>query len=107
MSSNSIAVVTGAGSGIGKSIALAFAAQGTTVIAADGSTTLYPAETTITGPGMRVAAPGRGGALNAPHRHRRAQTGVDSTARGGHWAPSLFGKRRSWKGGRVVKGSRL
>lgn len=32
--------------------------------AAEGNTTLYPAETTITGPGMRVAAPGRGGALN-------------------------------------------
>ncbi|WP_238994851.1 S8 family peptidase [Mycolicibacterium chubuense] len=32
--------------------------------AAEGTTTLYPAETTITGPGMRVAAPGRGGALN-------------------------------------------
>lgn len=31
---------------------------------AEGITTLYPAETTITGPGMRVAAPGRGGATN-------------------------------------------
>lgn len=31
---------------------------------AEGTTTLYPAETTITGPGMRVAAPGHGGALN-------------------------------------------
>uniref|UniRef100_A0A5Q5BH79 Peptidase S8/S53 domain-containing protein n=2 Tax=unclassified Mycobacterium TaxID=2642494 RepID=A0A5Q5BH79_MYCSS len=31
---------------------------------AEGTTTLYPAETTITGPGMRVAAPGRGGSLN-------------------------------------------
>ena len=35
MSSNSIAVVTGAGSGIGKAITLAFAEQGTTVVAAD------------------------------------------------------------------------
>ncbi|MEP9392921.1 SDR family oxidoreductase [Gordonia sp. VNK1] len=35
MSSNNIAVVTGAASGIGKAIALAFAEQGTTVIAAD------------------------------------------------------------------------
>lgn len=33
--------------------------------AAEGSTTLYPAETTITGPGIRVAAPGRGGSVNA------------------------------------------
>ncbi|MGX7695848.1 SDR family oxidoreductase [Gordonia polyisoprenivorans] len=35
MSSNNIAVVTGAASGIGKAIALAFAEQGTTVVAAD------------------------------------------------------------------------
>ncbi|WHU48003.1 SDR family oxidoreductase [Gordonia sp. L191] len=35
MSSTNIAVVTGAASGIGKAIALAFAEQGTTVIAAD------------------------------------------------------------------------
>ena len=35
MSTNSIAVVTGAGSGIGKAITLAFAEQGTTVVAAD------------------------------------------------------------------------
>lgn len=35
MSSPHIAVVTGAASGIGKAIALAFAAQGTTVVAAD------------------------------------------------------------------------
>lgn len=35
MSNKNIAVVTGAGSGIGKAIALAFAEQGTTVVAAD------------------------------------------------------------------------
>ena len=35
MSDKHIAVVTGAGSGIGKAIALGFAAEGTTVVAAD------------------------------------------------------------------------
>ncbi|ULP45438.1 MULTISPECIES: S8 family peptidase [Mycobacterium simiae complex] len=34
-------------------------------VAAEGATTLYPAETTVTGPGTRVAAPGPGGAINA------------------------------------------
>lgn len=33
--------------------------------AAEGTTTLYPAQTTITGPGIRVAAPGSAGATNA------------------------------------------
>lgn len=32
--------------------------------AAEGTATLYPAETTITGPGIRVASPGLGGTLN-------------------------------------------
>jgi Subtilase family len=34
-------------------------------VTAEGDTLLYPAETTMTGPGIRVAAPGIGGAVNA------------------------------------------